>query len=401
MSEPEDVLLDGAFAAYRQTLLAAVDPAGPNAARGTVRRRRRRAAGLVAAATVLAVAAPVAGWAALGRGSRPPAPPAQTGSPTPSPSPTPTPTFSPAPSAAPSGTPAAPNGRISRTELLGTPVDLPAWPPVAPATCRTEPVRLLPASTRESRPALLDLRYGDVDRDGAAETVALIGCLFGDVVAKQLVVFDRDSAGQISTLGGVIRTHDGFDDITETAVRTDGTVRVRVADVQACCGDPVRRQWRGYRWDRGRFVQVEGPTVMPPPPTTSPPGPRVTLTAETLLYGARQADGWRVASMAVEIGATGAAVEYPLVSFPRNDRDEAYTELWEYCVAVIEGSTTTTCVTEPLAAGERRWTLFPFRSKADGPNGEGTIRLDVGADRNGTVVPGTGRSATFEVRFEN
>ncbi|MET8837187.1 hypothetical protein ABZV78_25175 [Micromonospora sp. NPDC004540] len=398
MTEPDD-LLHGAFAAYRAELITAVRPAGAETVRTTVRRRRRRTIRLAAAVTLVAVAAPGAAWAVLADGAAPPAPPAHSRTPAPPESPTPTPRVTPTPTAPSSGPPAAPDGRINRSDLLAARVDLPDWAAYAPASCTTADVRLLPASTRQSRPALLDVRYGDVDGDGASETVALVGCLFGDTVAKQVVGFDRDRAGQVVLLGGVTRTGDGIGDITETAVRSDGTVRVRVADVQACCGDPVRRQWRGYRWDDRRFVQVEGPSAMPSSRSNAPPGPG-TIEAQVLQYPAPGADGYRVASMAIEIGSGASAMDHPLVTFPRNERDEPYVELWEYCAQVIQRPATVTCVAQPLAPGERRWTLFPFRTRADGPDGQGTVRLDAGTGADGAAVPGTGRSATFEVRFD-
>ncbi|MCO1598774.1 hypothetical protein M8C17_26855 [Micromonospora sp. RHAY321] len=259
-----DPRLRDRFAVYRAETVARVAGPGPDEARRTLRRRRRT---MVAAAAVTAVAlavAPVVANAAL-RGDRSVPAPAATGEPTTAPTSAPPPT-SPAPltpSTTTSTSPAAPDGRISRAQLLAARVDLPAWPSYATG-CATSDVRLRPPSPTEARPTLadLDLGYTDLDGDGATETVALVTCRSGEGSAKQLLAFDRDGRGRIVTMARVVRTGDGLDDITDAAVTDDGEVRAQVADIQPCCSMPsywAQKQWRTYRWTDDRFAQSDGP----------------------------------------------------------------------------------------------------------------------------------------------
>ncbi|MCM0678321.1 hypothetical protein NCC78_27135, partial [Micromonospora phytophila] len=151
MTEIDDILVSGEFAAFREAYAPAVHPAGTAAVRETVRRRRRRTAVVTAAAVVLAVAIPVGANAALHR--RPGPGPAQTATPSPSEttvSPTPP---APTPSTA-SSTPAAPDGRITRSQLLAAQLDLSRWPQNAPTTCVTDDVRLRSGPQREPVPTL-------------------------------------------------------------------------------------------------------------------------------------------------------------------------------------------------------------------------------------------------------
>ncbi len=169
MTEPEEILVSGEFAAFRAAYAPAVRPAGTNAVRLTVRRRRQRAAVATAAAVVLAVVVPMGAHAALNR-SRPVAgagtdrrTDARRRRPTPTPAPA-TPTTTPSTA---SPTSAGPDGRISRAQLLAARVDLPGWPSYTPATCTTDNVRLREPQP-DQRPELGgELRYGDVNGDGA------------------------------------------------------------------------------------------------------------------------------------------------------------------------------------------------------------------------------------------
>ncbi|SCE85316.1 hypothetical protein GA0074696_1240 [Micromonospora purpureochromogenes] len=256
------------FAAYRNDVTTRVAGPGPDQARRTLRRRRRTAMVAAAAAAVVLVAAPVVANATL-NGERPKPVPGQsidpTAPPTSAPSPTPSATGSPSATATATAGPEAPDGRISRAQLLAARVDLPDWPSLVPKSCTTSDVRLRSSAT-DFVPVLADaeLGHGDVDGDGATETVALVACRYGEASAKQVVAFDRDSQGRIVTLGRVVRTNDGFDDILGLEVSPAGSVQVRVADIQPCCRTPrywVRDQVRTYRWNGDRFVQTDGPTT--------------------------------------------------------------------------------------------------------------------------------------------
>jgi hypothetical protein len=358
MSELDDILVSGEFAAFREAYAPVVHPAGTAAVRETVRFRRRRAAVVTAAAVVLAVVIPVGANAALHRPD--PAPgPAQTATPRPSEtsvSPTPAP---PAPSTA-GPTPAAPDGRITRSQLLAARVDLAAWPGYAPKTCVSDNVRLRSGPLTESVPTLLaGPRHGDLDGDGATETVALIACRHGEVFAKQVLAFDRDAAGRIVTMGRVVGTREGMDDITDFSVQDDGTIRAYVADIQPCCSTPTwspQRQWRTYAWTGERFGQTAGPTKFGVDPRLTD----LTLTAGDLVLGPADGRGDRTATVTVTVVNKGP------VDVPRLGFSDFYTigepaggDLSRCRTVLSEGSEA--CLLDGLPAGGRRTYTFTFR----------------------------------------
>ncbi|MEU5913683.1 hypothetical protein [Micromonospora sp. NPDC047527] len=254
------------FTVYRTDVTTRVVGPGPDQARRTLRRRRRTTAVAVAAAAVVLALAPVVANAALNSERRAPVP-AESVDPTAPPTTEPLPTTSPteSPSSTPSTAPSAPDGRISRAQLLAARLDLPAWPSVAPDSCTTSRVRLATSSNKDYVPLLTDLPVGhaDLDGDGADETVAVVACRYGEALAKQVVAFDRNDSGQIVTLGRVVRTTDGVEDIRGLKVSTAGSIEVRVADLQPCCDTPAywaQEQLRTYRWEGDRFTQTDGPT---------------------------------------------------------------------------------------------------------------------------------------------
>ncbi|MGW5560382.1 hypothetical protein ACWER9_24545 [Micromonospora sp. NPDC003944] len=261
-----DARLRERLTAYRNGVVDQVAGPGPDQARYLLRQRRRMTAAAVVAMAVVLVVAPIVANAALRDDQSPPVP-AESVEPTAPPTsapPTPTPPPSPA---ATTGTPKPPDGRISRAQLLATRVDLPSWPSgPAEGGCATSKVRLKASTTQTlvSELAADAFEYGDLDDDGAVETVALVACRYGETSAKQVVAFDRDPDGRIVTVGRVVRTGDGFDDIRAVEIKENGSVEVRVADIVPCCGTPTylrREQVRTYRWDGERFDQTDGPTA--------------------------------------------------------------------------------------------------------------------------------------------
>ncbi|MEV0807445.1 hypothetical protein [Micromonospora sp. NPDC050200] len=306
MSEQEIVGLAEEFARYRQTVLAEVEVPGPAAVRRTVRQRRHRHLASAAAGVLALLAGPAVGYAALDH----PAPRPGPVEPTPSVTASPTPSGSAGPAASPSVTSpnptrTAPDGRISRAQLLAARVDLPAWRPGP--SCPTTGTRLAgdPKTAKEGTNTVEAMDHGDVDGDGATETVVLVQCTVGSGGPEQVVAFDRDEAGAIVTLGRVVAsTIEKPQWLTALDVRSDGLVRVQVADLApggGWPGDWSQRQWRGYRWTGGRFAQVEGPTSFGPNPYSTD----LAVTAKDLVLADDPADGSRVGTIQVRIRNLG------------------------------------------------------------------------------------------------
>ncbi|GIF23387.1 hypothetical protein BJ973_000256 [Actinoplanes tereljensis] len=136
----------------------------------------------------------------------------------------------------------APDGRISLETLKNSALIIPAWPadnvqgPSGRLHFRDGAVQIsAPVSSESGKPptgtkiVLLGAVYGDLDRDGAKETVAEFFCTV-EGGSKQVVAFDRDSAGRIVTIGQVVATTGEIRDIQDNSARVggDGTVTVTV-----------------------------------------------------------------------------------------------------------------------------------------------------------------------------
>ncbi|MFI7487134.1 hypothetical protein ACIBXA_01975 [Micromonospora echinaurantiaca] len=374
MSEHDAVALAERFARYRTEVLAEVEPPGPAAVRRTVRQRRRRTLGAAVAGILALGTGPIFGYAALTDPAPRPGPVDPTGTPSASPSVS----GSVSPSAAPtSASPAAavPDGRISRAQLLATPVSLPAWRPGP--SCPVTDTRLVGTATRDETNVLQRLAYGDVDGDGATETVALVHCLLGTGGPEQVVVFDRDAAGKVVTLGRVVATALEMPQwLTDVTVRSDGVVRVQVADIAPGGGWPgewSQRQWRGYRWADGRFTQVEGPTSFGP----NPHAMNLVVTATDLVLDTLP-DGAQVGTVTVRIRnagtgpATYVALRLGLPAALRPDGDG-----WAACRNKPETTREpVTCDLNRLDAGAEVRLTLGFRAAAGATVGQGTADVD-------------------------
>ena len=269
MSEPETLDLAEEFARYRRTVLAEVEAPGPAAVRRTVRRRSRRRLAATATAALALFGGSALGYAAMSGPDHRPGPVEPTPSVSASPTPTPTPTQPPAlPGPAPARPPTVPDGRISRAQLLGAPVTLPAWR--AGPGCPTSQTRLT-ADAREGANSLLALDHGDVDGDGAVETVALVQCVLGTRGPMQVVAFDRDKEGKVIT-----RRPGGHEHHRQAGVavragcrgRRHGPGAGRGHRSRAVAGTPSGHNGSGgaTAGTGDAFSQVSGPTSFGPNP---------------------------------------------------------------------------------------------------------------------------------------
>ncbi|MEU7920633.1 hypothetical protein [Micromonospora zamorensis] len=366
-----DPLLRERLSAYRNDVVSRVTGPGPDQARHLLRRRRRMTAVAVAVAAVVLVVAPVVANAAL-RGDRNPPVPAESVQPTTPPTsapPTPTPTGSPTPTPT-TNAPTVPDGRISRAQLLATRVDLPNWQPgEMEGGCTTSKVRLQTDTKKVYVPELTDdeFEHGDVDGDGAAETIAVVGCRYGEVSAKQVVAFDRDRDGRIVTVGRVVRTGDGFDDILAMEIDQSGSVKVRVADIALCCSTPEylrREQVRTYRWNGERFSQNDGPTTFGKDPRLT--DLRMSMTHE--LVDAPGTDTRRKLTTVFTVTNAGPT-DAPQVAFESIDVGEPAGGDWSRCDPNPSSRYLPSCLLPGIPAGEsRRYTFVQLVPGKPGPD---------------------------------
>ncbi|MEW2432140.1 hypothetical protein AB0877_29375 [Micromonospora sp. NPDC047644] len=360
MSEQEILDLAEEFARYRRTALAEVEAPGPAAVRRTVRGRSRRRLAASATTALALFGGSAVGYAALSGPDHRPGPVDPTPSISASPTPTPTPT-SPTPS--PAGTSASPtvgaaDGRFSRAQLLAAPVTLPAWR--AGRGCPTSQTRLT-ADAREGANWLLALDHGDIDGDGAVETVALVQCVLGTRGPMQVVAFDRDEAGKATTVGRVVATTiDKPEWLFALDVVGDGTVRVQVGDIAPGGGWNARwsqRQWRGYRWKGDAFSQVSGPTSFGPNPNLAD----VAVTTGDLVLRTAD-DGSRTGTATVRIRNRGTGpVAHVVLRLGVPAAVRADVDGWGPCAGVLDGVEPITCRLGELAAGAEMRLDLDFR----------------------------------------
>jgi hypothetical protein len=264
--DTEYLLLD-AVAEFRLEASPFVHPSGTQAVRATVLRRRQTRIAAVAAVVVVLILAPMAAFAALTSDRRAPQP----GGPTTSASPTASATASPSKSASPTATPTAP------ASTAETPIDLsdatfsvgdwPTWSG-ADQICPTGSVAFVggkvAAANGKSPLYLFQTAAIDVDHDGHAETVAIIGCADSQVEDYQVVAVKPGPGGSVKTLGQVARSSSDARDIKEVVAGPDGQVDLTVGDIVPCCAIPLLTeltQVRGFAWTGTAFHQVAGPTT--------------------------------------------------------------------------------------------------------------------------------------------
>ena len=238
-----------------------------------------------AALAALALAAVLSMYFGLRSDSKGARSPAQSAGPSPSTSapavviPSPS---SASPSTAPSAlrTP-APDGRISYAALQNATLDIPPWPKdgltglTGWVTFHNGTVTVPPDAAFPFERHMMfggEPVYGDVDGDGAQETLVLVEAVIQGG-GQQLLALDRDASGRIATLGTVVADTGQIrviDDRT-LSVTSYGTIQAKVGDYQRCCGDQTPQQWqlRSYHWTGARFVQTGGLTSFPDNPAVT------------------------------------------------------------------------------------------------------------------------------------
>ncbi|GAA4608109.1 hypothetical protein BJY16_006673 [Actinoplanes octamycinicus] len=277
---------------------------------------------------------------------------------------------------------AAPDGHIPLSVLREATLEVPAWPaddvrgPSGTLRFHLGEVPIEPRTVAAGEPpfgdavTILAVTYGDVDRDGADETIVVFGCLI-EGGSKQIVAYDRDRTGQIVSLGQVAATTGEVRDIRQAGVRVDdsGAVSVPVADYQRCCADATPQTWqtRGYARRHDRFVQVSGPPRMPENPHITD----TTLTSGELRLGPKK-NGSRYGSVTVTIShRRGAHPEKVTLLFapPAGLRRSGD---WPRVTSEPDGFSVT--VAAPPAGGSSTHT-FAFRRPAAATGGELSIDL--------------------------
>ncbi|MEK8109255.1 hypothetical protein NKG94_40240 [Micromonospora sp. M12] len=233
------------------------------------------------------------------------------------------------------------------------------------------------ADDREEVNSLRALDHGDVDGDGAVETVALVQCVLGTGGPMQVVAFDRDEQGKVVTLGRVVvTTIDKPQWLFALDVVDDGTVRVQVGDIApggGWRGEWSQRQWRGYRWKGDAFAQVSGPTNF----GTNRHDVNLVVTSTDLVL-TEAPDGSRTGAVTVRIRnrATGPAAYMSLrLGLPPTIRADG--DGWAACRN--EPKTTrepVTCDLSRLDGGKEVRLTLGFRVAAGATVGTGTADVD-------------------------
>ncbi|MEV0267400.1 hypothetical protein AB0H43_01310 [Hamadaea sp. NPDC050747] len=302
----QDALLTGAFSEFSAVSAPAVRPLGAQAVRGEVAHRRKVRAVALGVVAALVIALPVAGYAAFGRESQAPPTPGTSISPTPSE----TVTESPSPSASP-----APDGRITIAQLTAGKVDVPRWGDSGKSPdgkCNDGRTTLRkPGTTTSLVTYVVEVAFANLDDDLALETAAILMCRTGETGPSMIVAYDRDAAGQIVSLGTVVRASAKMQGIWHVKPADGGVgVSADVSDIVACCDTSVDNefhQWRTYAWNGTAFVQTAGRTDF----SNKPLYTDLKLTLDKVT-SAKNANGDRDFSIEMTISNIGKVTSAPM-----------------------------------------------------------------------------------------
>ncbi|GAB7045074.1 hypothetical protein JCM9534A_02000 [Catenuloplanes indicus JCM 9534] len=389
-----------------------VPPVEDGAPPGAPKRRRARRAVLVAALLVIVLLAPIAVLLFVRGGGMPRGGPVAV----PSAAPHVTPTGTGSPAAATSvpdtRTPTRvppPDGRIAAGVLKNALLYVPPWPadnvagPSGPVQFRnglfTVPDRAVDEGTAWGKQIVIGaVTYGDVDRDGADETIAELECMIQGS-SQQVVAFGRDRAGAVVTLGQVLATTGQVRSIAAGSIRViaNGDVAARVGDIQNCCGGTVPVTWqdRTYRWDGHRFHRSGGTAAIPLNPYVT----ETTVTAGELTLGPTVA-GYRTGTLAVTVthrwGTPPASVR---LRFATTGGIEPTGPDWPSITdEPVGGYLVTVPAPAPLTAQTRQ---YAFRQPASVTGGQMTVAMMASWSAAGRslaeAVPGSGATVAVHV----
>jgi hypothetical protein len=381
MADFENDPLAAAFDEFRGDVAPYVHPGGTARIRETVRSRKRNRTIVLGAVAALVVAIPAAAYAAIG-GDRhgPPRPAASSATPSASPSASDSPAPSPSVTSASSPTTKAPNGQIPLALLKNATLNLPPWLPSWRSGCPSGPQKFTDGSryVAQSDHLWIDkVVYGDVDHDGAPETVARVLCE-DEYSTYQVVAFDRDAHGKIRTLGRVAGstlsatdfTPGAVTDICDLRIGADGSIQLQVLDfpVPFACSERqdvqarwVTKQWRTFAWNGSGFVQSAGPTSFP----TNPYASDLSVTSSDLTM-VHQTNGHYLGTMTVTVKNVGpAAIPYRMVTTTQYGMKLTGPASCSAVSNFNPGGTSTmgtTCTGATLAAGASRTITLKFDS---------------------------------------
>lgn len=263
-------------------------PSGPDGGPAEVPDRWRWLGPLIAAAATIVVGVPLLAYAIFGTDG---------GEPRTTPSP-------------PAATPSAPDGRVPLAELDDSTLFIPAWPSDARYIGPSGWVEFtggesgtLPGTSIRLYLPDSQVGYGDVDHDGAQETVVNVAS-GNEGRSWQVLALDRDVRGKVVTIGRVTATT-GRVQVIRDDIRVDGAgaVRVKVGDFQVSAGeDPALTQWqtRVYALRSDGFAQVGGATSFPDNARVT----ELAVTASDVILGP-PVRGTRHGTLRVVVAVTG------------------------------------------------------------------------------------------------
>ncbi|WP_436530800.1 hypothetical protein [Actinoplanes sp. HUAS TT8] len=287
----------------------------------------------------------------------------------------------------------APDGRIPMAELREALLDVPAWPddnvrgPSGPLQFHDGVVPIEPKTVPEGQPPygdqvlILSVTYGDIDHDGADETIVELACMI-EGGSKQLVAYDRDGAGHIVSLGRITATTGPIRDLRDGSARVGaaGVVSVLVGDYQRCCDDRTPQIWqtRGYARRDGRFQQVDGPARMPVNPHVTD----LRITTGDLALGPA-AGGFRTGTLDVTVThRSGAHPSRVTLTFYPPEGLVRTGDAWPRVTGRPDSFTVT--VAAPRPGGSARYS-FAFRRPAALTGGELPVSVAASPQMSGSV----------------